>query len=67
MQKYTRNAAFTELAEFDHFAKPSDFVEICEWYNGEGIDITISARDENKSISLTFGEFDAIKKLMKEF
>jgi hypothetical protein len=35
---YKLDAAFTSLAEFDHCAKPGDFIEVSLWYNGEGFD-----------------------------
>ncbi len=61
MQQYERKARFTELKPYDHFAKEDEFIEVCEWYNGEGFDVTIG---NNKSISLTWGEFDALTALV---
>jgi hypothetical protein len=60
MKEYIRNAKFTELKPYDHLAKEHDFIELCEWYNGEGFDVTFSDR---KSISLTWGEFEALQAL----
>ena len=43
-------------------AKKDDFIEVCEWTNGEGFDISIT---DKKIISLTRGELDAIDFLTK--
>jgi hypothetical protein len=40
----------------------SDYIEITEWTNGEGWDITIN---DTKHFSLTDGELDAINYLIK--
>ena len=61
---YDRKAAFAELKQFCHLAKEHDFVEVTEWNNGEGFDITINATTE-QNVSVTYGQFDAIKKLIK--
>jgi hypothetical protein len=50
----------TNLKHYDHLAKEHDFIELCEWHNGEGFDVTIS----DKSISLTWGEFEALTALV---
>jgi hypothetical protein len=50
----------TTLKNYDHLAKEHDFIELCEWHNGEGFDVTIS---DSKSISLTWGEFEALTAL----
>jgi hypothetical protein len=42
-------------------AKPDAIVEVCEWINGEGWDISF----DNKIISLTYGELEAINVLTK--
>ena len=60
MEVYDRKARFTELKNYDHTAKDNDFIEVCEWHNGEGFDVTIS----EKSISLTWGEFEALTALV---
>jgi len=62
---YKLNAAFVELQEFDQFAKPHDFIEVSLWHNGEGFDACLSTRG-NQTIRLTWGEFKALKKLIKE-
>jgi hypothetical protein len=60
-----RNTAFGELKPFCMFAKGSDFIEVTEWSNLEGFDVTISDNMGNRTFSLTDGEFTALKKLVK--
>jgi hypothetical protein len=62
---YKLDAAFTSLADFDHCAKPDDFIEASLWHNGEGFDAHLSSHSE-QSFKLTWGEFKALKKLIKE-
>lgn len=62
---YNRRTVFTELKPFCYFAKDDGFIEVTEWKNGEGFDVSIgSVRDE--SFKLTWGEFKALKKLIKQ-
>jgi NADPH-dependent 7-cyano-7-deazaguanine reductase QueF len=58
---YQRKAKFTELKAYCPFSKDSDFMEVCEWYNGEGFDVNIS--DQN-SVSLTWGQWEALQALV---
>jgi hypothetical protein len=62
---YKLDAAFAKLHEFDFLAKPDDFIEVSLWHNGEGFDAHLSTHAE-QSIKLSWGEFKAIKKLIKE-
>jgi len=62
---YKLNAAFASLRTFDHLAKPDDFIEVSLWHNGEGFDVHLSSSGE-QSIRLSWGEFKALKKLVKE-
>ena len=57
----TRKAANIKLKAFDFLAKENDFIEVTEWTNGEGWDIAIN----DKIISLTIGQLDAINYLTK--
>ena len=59
MKEYTRTAKFTELRNYDHLAKDNDFIEVTEWYNGEGFDVVINDRQ----FQFTWGEFEALKAL----
>ena len=64
MEKYNRNSVFTELEKYDHLAKEYDYIEVCEWHNGEGFDVSIGSPE--KIFSLTCGQFDALKKVIKK-
>jgi hypothetical protein len=33
---YNRKARFAELKPYDQFSDEDDFMEVCEWHNGEG-------------------------------
>ena len=54
-QRYT---VFTEI-------EGSDFIEVTEWTNGEGIDIDVEQGRRIEKISITYEEFRIIKKLIK--
>lgn len=62
---YKLDAAFVKLFAFDVTAKPDDFIEVSLWNNGEGFDVHLSSHGE-QCFQLTWGEFKAIKKLVKE-
>jgi hypothetical protein len=61
---YDRKSLMAELKDFDYLSEKSDFIEVTEWKNGEGYDIALS---DKQVISITIGQFDAIKKLIKLF
>jgi hypothetical protein len=63
--RYKLDAAFASLRTFDHLAKPDDFLEVSRWNNGEGFDAHLSSSSE-QCIRLSWGEFKALKKLVKE-
>jgi len=65
MKKYKRKAIFSDLKTFDIIAKEGDFIEVCEWKNGEGFDVEICSTLDTR-FQLTWGEYDALKKLVKE-
>lgn len=54
-----RKSISDNLRKYDHLAKDNSFVEVTEWVNGEGWDITF----DDTVISLTWGQLDAIKYL----
>lgn len=54
-----RKSINDNLRKYDHLAKENSFIEITEWGNGEGWDITI----DNRMMSLTWGQLDAIQYL----
>ena len=63
-----RKAVHTDLVEYCIFASKGDFAEVTEWSNGEGYDISIcTGRDGyHRQFSLSYGEFKAIKAIIKE-
>ena len=62
MEIKNRRSIIEDLNKFDIMAKKDDFIEVCEWTNSEGFDISIT---DKKFISLTRGELDAIGLLTK--
>lgn len=62
MEFVNRKSVHDDLKKYDYLSKDSGYIEVTEWTNGEGIDITI---EDNglKLISLTYGELDAINHL----
>ena len=60
MKEYTRNAKITDLKKYCHLAKEHDYIELTDWHNGEGFDISINERH----YSFSYGEFEAITALV---
>ena len=50
-----------DLIKYDYLAKIDDFIQVTEWANGEGYDISINDRIFN----LTSGQLDAINYLVQ--
>ena len=61
MEFNNRKSISDNLKKYDYLAKDDDFIEVIEWTNGEGYDITIN----DKIISLTSGQLEAINYLTK--
>lgn len=61
VNKYSLNSVSADLRDFDVLAKKDDFIEVTEWHNGEGYDITINER----KFLLTDGELEAINHLIR--
>jgi len=55
----------TPLQPYCHHAKKEDWIEVTDWYNGEGKYITLSSQGKEQHISLTYGEFQALSVLFK--
>ena len=64
VNKYKRNCIADSLKDYCLLSKEGDSIEITEWANGEGYDISISGC-WNKAFSITHGEFEAMKRLIK--
>lgn len=58
----TRKTVYDDLKKYCICAKDNDYIEVTEWTNGEGYDIDIN---DEKRISLTHGELEAIQFLTK--
>lgn len=56
-----RKSVSDSLRKYDYLAKENSFIEVTEWTNREGYDITI----DEKMISLTDGQLDAIYYLVE--
>jgi hypothetical protein len=57
MEFYARKAVKEDLANYCHLSKAHSFMEVTEWANGEGWDISIN---DEKFISLTHGELQLL-------
>ena len=55
------------LNKYDYLINKDDkaFIEVTEWSNKEGIDISIERENKSKLFSLTYGELAAINYLAK--
>lgn len=61
MEILERKSISDKLRKYDYLAREDDFIEVTEWGNGEGWDITLN----EQVISLTWGQLDAIDYLIK--
>ena len=61
MEIVNRKSVNDKLKRYDYLAKDEEYIEVTEWTNGEGYDITIN----DKTISLTEGQLNAIDYLVK--
>ena len=59
MKIYNKKSVSDDLKKYDYLSKDDDFIEITEWFNGEGISVTINTT----TFELTFGQLDAINYL----
>ena len=64
MDKHTKKAVVSNLKKYDFFAGKDDFIEVTEWINGEGFDVEIVGKLSTR-FQLTWGEYTALKKLVK--
>lgn len=53
----------TPLKGYCVFAEDHSFIEVTEWSNGEGKDVTIHSGNEERTFKLTHGEFQALSVL----
>lgn len=59
MEVSQRKSISDKLCKYCPYIKDTSFIEITEWTNEEGWDITI----DDKTFSLTYGQLDAINYL----
>ena len=67
MEKYNKRSIQDKLSKYDYL-KDKDkysFIEVTEWSNKEGYDISIETDTESKIFSITNGELEAINYLTK--
>ena len=63
MECKKRKSVFAKLNVFDYTAKENNFIQVTEWTNGEGWDISIN---DDTIFSLTCGQLEAINYLSKK-
>ena len=61
MEFNSRKSINDKLKKYDYLAKDNEYIEVIEWTNGDGYDISIN----DKIISLTRGQIDAINYLVE--
>ena len=55
-----RTSVKDDLRKYDHLANKDSIIQVTQWVNGDGWDISI---DDEPVISLTWGQLDAINYL----
>ena len=65
MEIINRKSINESLKKFSPIFKENDFIEITEWTNEDGWDITIDCTHETKTIPLHRDELEAINYLTK--
>ena len=58
-----RTAKFTELKPYDFTTEDNGYMEVCEWSNGEGFDVSLNSHGE-QHFSLTWGQWEALQALV---
>lgn len=65
MEHNKRDSISENISKFCHIAKEHDFMEVTDWSNGEGFDITLESERCSQMFSLTHGEMDLLTVLTK--
>ena len=60
IQTITRTTKFTDTSPYCHLAGPEDTIEMTEWTNCEGVDITLINSLGSNISSFTYGELSAL-------
>jgi hypothetical protein len=61
MEFNKRTSVKDDLRKYDHLANKDSIIQVTQWANGDGWDISI---DDEPVISLTWGQLDAINYLV---
>lgn len=64
MEQRNRKSINDKLRKYTYSRNDNDYIEVTEWVNGEGYDISISTENSDKIFSLSDGELDAINYLI---
>ena len=62
-ETYNRKAIFANLKTYDFTSKEHDYIEICEWYNGDGFDVELNS-NPGARFQMTWGQYDALVSLV---
>lgn len=66
IEHYERKAIMAPLKDFCYLSQDdNDFIEITQWHNGEGYDISLTRNNKELYLFLTSGEIEAISVLSK--
>ena len=62
----TRRNAFTLLKNFEAGVDVTDYIEVTEWANGDGVDVYVSRKkwEDNRRYTFTYGELSALKAIL---
>lgn len=60
MEINNKKSVLDDLSVYDFTAKDNDWIEVTQWGNEEGFDVSIQNGDATKQFSLSIGELDAI-------
>lgn len=59
-----RKSKLTYLKDYCHLSGDNDTIEIVDWENGDGVDVSIMSKYNSQHFSLTYGEFQALQVLI---
>lgn len=62
MEIKNRKSVIDKLSKYTYTSNDSDYIEVTEWSNGEGITVNIN---DNNTFDLSYGELEAINYLSK--
>jgi hypothetical protein len=66
MELYNRKAIHSSLKDKDHTSfKEGEFIEVCEWKNGEGFDVKVESLVPSH-FQMTYGTFEILKDLIEQ-